>query len=262
MCCVSTVWPEIMTNSFRVTIAPGVKPANFNIDDDINVFQCSFGHINEGLMREPAKQKNVNLISTLEECQWYTKAMGCAKPISTPTGTRAAKLGGRDSLDFYGENSVQSIEGKKYMLMICDGFTRFIAVYFICSKDEVSIYFKRYLANYYFAAVPCPVEIVRTDDAAEFKSWSFANLSREQGNMQKTTTADSPQFNGVAGRGIVMIEPAGKTAIIQLGVSIPGMGVPSGNSVWAAQAYWVCHALNAKATTSNPRRMTVRCMVW
>ena len=80
--------------------------------------------------------------------------------------------------------------------------------------------------------------------------------------MQKTTTADSPQFNGVAGRGIVMIEPAGKTAIIQSGVSIPGMGVPSGNSVWAAQAYWVCHALNAKATTSNPRRMTVRCMVW
>ena len=185
MCCVSTVWPEIMTNSFRVTIAPGVKPANFNIDDDINVFQCSFGHINEGLMREPAKQKNVNLISTLEECQWYTKAMGCAKPISTPTGTRAAKLGGRDSLDFYGENSVQSIEGKKYMLMIRDGFTRFIAVYFICSKDEVSIYFKRYLANYYyFTAVPCPVEIVGTDDAAEFKSWSFANLSREQGNMQ------------------------------------------------------------------------------
>ena len=247
---------------FRATIAPGVKPANFNIDDDITDFHYSFGHVHEGLMREPAKQKNVNLISTLQECQWDAIAKGCAKPISTLTGTRAAKLGGRDLLDFCGENSVQTIGGRKYMLIIRDGFTRFIAVCFIRSEDEVSIYFKRYLANYYFAAVPCPVEIVRTDDAAEFKSLSFANLSREQGNMQKTTTADSPQVNGVAERGIVMIEPAGKTAIIQSGVSIPGMGVPSGNSACAAQAYWVCHALNAKAITSNPRRMTVRYVLW
>ena len=136
MCCVGTVWPEIMTNTFRATIAPGVKPACFNIDDDINDFHCSFGHVHEGLMREPAKQKSVSLISPLQECQGYTIAKGCAKPISTPTGTRAAKLGGRDFLDFCGENSVQSIGGKKYMLIIRDGFTRFVAVYFIRSKDE------------------------------------------------------------------------------------------------------------------------------
>ena len=35
-----------------------------------------------------------------------------------------------------------------------------------------------------------------------------------------------------------------------------GMGVPSGNSLWTAQAYWACHALNSTATTSNPRCMT------
>ena len=33
------------------------------------------------------------------------------------------------------------------------------------------------------------------------------------------------------------------------------MGIPSGNFLWAAQAYWVCHALNSTATTSNPRCM-------
>ena len=34
------------------------------------------------------------------------------------------------------------------------------------------------------------------------------------------------------------------------------MGIPSGNSLWAAQAYWACHALNSTATTSNSRCMT------
>ena len=34
------------------------------------------------------------------------------------------------------------------------------------------------------------------------------------------------------------------------------MGIPFGNSLWAAQAYWACHALNSIAATTNPRCMT------
>ena len=52
-----------------------------------------------------------------------------------------------------------------------------------------------------------------------------------------------------------MIESAGKAAIIQAGLHFLGMEIPSGNSLWAAQAYWACHGLNSTATTSNPRCM-------
>ena len=76
---------------------------------------------------------------------------------------------------------MQSIVGKKYMLMIRDDFTRFNAVYFMGSKDEVSRYLRQYLTDYRFTGVPCPVETVRTDDAAEFKGGAFADLCREQG---------------------------------------------------------------------------------
>ena len=120
------------------------------------------------------------------------------------------------------------------MLMIRDDFTRFIDVYSMRSKDEVSRYFRQYLADYRFTGVPCPVETVRTDDAAEFKGGAFADLCRERGIRQEFTTADSSQFNGVAERGIVMIESAGKVTIIQAGLSFPGMRIPSGNSLWAA----------------------------
>ena len=53
-----------------------------------------------------------------------------------------------------------------------------------------------------------------------------------------------------------MIESTGKAAIIQVGLNFPGKGIPSGNSLWTAQAYWAYYALNSTATTRNPRCMT------
>ena len=55
------------------------------------------------------------------------------------------------------------------MLKVRGDFTRFNAVYSIRSKDEVSKYFRHYLADYRFTGVPCPVETVRTDYAADLK---------------------------------------------------------------------------------------------
>ena len=68
--------------AFRATIAPGVKPSNFDMYIDIKDFHCSFGHVHEGLLRETAKQRNVNLTGTLQECQGCSIAKGRAKPIS------------------------------------------------------------------------------------------------------------------------------------------------------------------------------------
>ena len=75
--------------TFRATITPRVKPPNFNMDVDINDFHCSFGHVHEGLLRETAKQRNVNLTGTLRECQGCSIVKGRAKPTSTTMGTRA-----------------------------------------------------------------------------------------------------------------------------------------------------------------------------
>ena len=61
---------------FRATTAPGGKPTNFNMDADINGFHCSLYHVHERLMRETAKQRNVNLTGTLRECQGCSIAKG------------------------------------------------------------------------------------------------------------------------------------------------------------------------------------------
>ena len=101
-----------MTKASRATIAPGVKPPNFNMDDDNNDFHCSLGHVHEGGLRDTAKQQNANLTGTLRECQGCSLAKGRAKPISTISGTQVAKPGGRGFLDICGEKSVQSIGGR------------------------------------------------------------------------------------------------------------------------------------------------------
>ena len=96
-------------------------------------------------------------------------AKGRKKPIAKTTKSRVDKLGGRAFLVVCWPKSVRSMEGKEYMLLVKDDFSRFSAVYFMRSKSEVSKYFKQYLAGHIFYGTPSPVETVRTDDAAKFK---------------------------------------------------------------------------------------------
>ena len=94
---------------------------------------------------------------------------------------------------------------------------------------------------------------MHTDDAAEFESGYFADLCRERGIRQEFTTANSSQFNGVAERGIDMIESTGKAALTQVKRMFSGMGILLSDSLWAAQACWACNALNFTATKANPK---------
>lgn len=93
--------------------------------------------------------------------------------------------------------------------------------------------------------LPSPVEGIRTDDAAQFESEAFADYCQKRGIRQNL------QLNSVLDSGIAMIESAGKAAAIRKGLILSSIGVHPSDSLWAAQAYWVCHVLNSTATTSN-----------
>ena len=95
--------------------------------------------------------------------------------------------------------------------------------------------------------MPSPVDVVRTDDAAEFKVGAFADLCPRTRYQTRVHHCK---------HGIALIESAGKAAAIQASIMFPSKGVPSGDSLWAAQAHWACHALNSTATSSNPQCKT------
>ena len=94
--------------------------------------------------------------------------------------------------------------------------------------------------------------MVRSDGGSEFSKGTFSAICTTEKTRQEFTTADSPQYNGVAERQITIIEAAGLAARIEAAAKYPNGVFPRGKSLWAEQAHWACHALNWTATSANP----------
>ena len=230
------------------TIAPGKIPSVSPVD--INTFHTSHGHVHEKLLRSTAKQLGVVLEGSLRECEGSSVAIGFGKPIGRTTSTRADKVFGRLFVDICGTKSVESIGGKRYMLLICDDFSRFTWTYFMRQKSDAVTLFEQFLADERVAGIPSAVEVVRSDEGGEFRG-DFAKLCRRHNIRQEFTTADSAKFNGVAERHIVRIESAGMAAQVQAKLLFRGFKIPSGSRLWSARNYWACYALNRTATSAN-----------
>ena len=76
-------------------------------------------------------------------------------------------------------------------------------------------------------------------------------LCRERKVEQELTTADSPEYNGEAERGLAMIESATLANGIQASESFPGYSIPEGPSLWAESMHRACDAYNRTATVAN-----------
>ena len=88
--------------------------------------------------------------------------------------------------------------------------------------------------------------------AARFSKCAFGTICTPEKIRQKITTADSPQYNGVAERQIAIIEAADLAARIQAAAKYSNEVSPRGDNFWAEQALWASHALNCTATSANP----------
>ena len=95
--------------------------------------------------------------------------------------------------------------------------------------------------------------MVRSDGGGEFSKGAFGALCTTEKVGQEFTTADSPQYNGVAERQITIIEAAGLAARIQAATKYHNEIFPRGENLWVEQAHWTCHALNSTATSANSR---------
>ena len=107
-------------------------------------------------------------------------AKGIARPIKRNTHSRAIKMFGRVFVDVCGKKKVSGKGGKKYMLLICDDYSRFTWVYFLRSKSEAVVYFKQFLSDVRATGTPSTVEIVRSDKGGEFSKGNFPKMCRDR----------------------------------------------------------------------------------
>ena len=111
---------------------------------------------------------------------------------------------------------------------------------------------KSFLAGVRADGLPSLVEIVRSDNGGEFFGGEFESVCNELLIKQEFTPAYSPQFNGVAERGLGMIETVAMAARIQAKVLFGHVQLPETDKLWAEAMHWACEAINHTACSSNP----------
>ncbi|GKD58720.1 retrovirus-related pol polyprotein from transposon TNT 1-94 [Tanacetum coccineum] len=92
-------------------------------------------------------------------------------------------------MDLCGPMQVASINGKKYILVTVDDYSRYTWVYFLHSKDETPEIIKKF-KNATLKAKVCKI---RTDNGTEFKNATLKAHYEKLGIMQQFLTARTPQ---------------------------------------------------------------------
>nr|GFA63989.1 hypothetical protein [Tanacetum cinerariifolium] len=102
-------------------------------------------------------------------------------------------------MDLCGPIHVQSINGKRYVLVVVDDYSQYTWVFFLHLKDEASeviiSFIKKTQVN-----LQLQVQRVRTNNGTKFKNNTLAKFFDEVGISQHFFAARTPQQNGVVER--------------------------------------------------------------
>ncbi|GJY92705.1 retrovirus-related pol polyprotein from transposon TNT 1-94, partial [Tanacetum coccineum] len=116
-------------------------------------------------------------------------------------------------MDLCGPMRVQSINGRKYILVIVDDFSRFTWVKFLHSKDEVPEFVIKFLKMIQ-VRLNASVRNIRTDNGTEFVNQTLRDYYEEVGISHQTSVARTPQQKGVVERRNHTFMKAARTMLI------------------------------------------------
>ncbi|GJX27945.1 retrovirus-related pol polyprotein from transposon TNT 1-94 [Tanacetum coccineum] len=102
-------------------------------------------------------------------------------------------------MDLCGPMPVASINGKKYILVIVDDYSRYTWTLFLRSKDETPEVLKDFLTMIQ-RNLQALVISVRTDRGTEFLNKTLHAFFKEEGIEHQTSTPRTPEQNGVVER--------------------------------------------------------------
>ncbi|GJT57934.1 retrovirus-related pol polyprotein from transposon TNT 1-94 [Tanacetum coccineum] len=116
-------------------------------------------------------------------------------------------------MDLCGPMRVASINGKKYILVIVDDYSRYTWVYFLRTKDEAPDMIIDFV-NQVQRNLKASILTIRTDNGTEFKNEKLRVFYAKLGIVHKTSIARTPQQNGVVERRNRTLVEAARTMLI------------------------------------------------
>nr|GFB47645.1 putative ribonuclease H-like domain-containing protein [Tanacetum cinerariifolium] len=116
-------------------------------------------------------------------------------------------------MDLCGPMRVESVNGKKYILVIVDDYSRFTWVKFLHSKDKTPMFIIKFLKMIH-VRLNVPVRRIQTDNGTEFVNQTLRDYYEEVGISHETSVARSLQQNGVVERRNRTLIKAARTMLI------------------------------------------------
>ncbi|GJT17332.1 putative ribonuclease H-like domain-containing protein [Tanacetum coccineum] len=116
-------------------------------------------------------------------------------------------------MDLCGPMRVQSIKGKKYILVIVDDYSRFTWVKFLRSKDETPEFVINFLKQIQLG-LNKTVRFIRTDNGTEFVNQVMSEYYEGVGIFHQKSVPRTPQQNGIVERRNRTLVEAARTMMI------------------------------------------------
>ncbi|GJT90774.1 retrovirus-related pol polyprotein from transposon TNT 1-94 [Tanacetum coccineum] len=116
-------------------------------------------------------------------------------------------------MDLCGPMRIASVNGKKYILVIVDDYSRFTWVKCLRSKDEASDFIIKFLKMIQ-VRLKVPVRRIRIDNGTEFVNHTLREYYEKVRISHKTSVARSPQQNGVVERRNCTLIEASRSMLI------------------------------------------------
>nr|GEV67432.1 retrovirus-related Pol polyprotein from transposon TNT 1-94 [Tanacetum cinerariifolium] len=116
-------------------------------------------------------------------------------------------------IDLCGPMRVASINGKRYVLVIVDDYSRYTWFHFLKTKDEMPEVIENFLKKIYVRLLALVI-IVHTDNGTEFKNHALKEYFDSVGITHESSAAKTPQQNGVVERRNRTLVEAARTMLI------------------------------------------------
>ncbi|GJZ10976.1 retrovirus-related pol polyprotein from transposon TNT 1-94 [Tanacetum coccineum] len=175
-------------------------------------------HLNFGTLNDLARKDLVRGLPRLKfekdhlcsACQLGKSRKATHKPKMINTITEVLHT---LHMDLCGPLRVQSINGKKYILVIVDDYSRFTWVKFLRSKDETPIFVINLLKQLQ-VGLNKTIRFVQTDNGTEFVNKNLTDFYESVGITHQKTVPRTPQQNGVVERRNRTLIEAARTMLI------------------------------------------------
>ncbi|GJV65026.1 retrovirus-related pol polyprotein from transposon TNT 1-94 [Tanacetum coccineum] len=116
-------------------------------------------------------------------------------------------------MDLYGPIRVASINGKKYILVIVDDYSRYTWVYFLRTKDEAPDMIIDFI-NQVQRNLKAQILTIQIDNGTEFKNEKLQAFYAKLGIVHKTSISRTPQQNDVVEQRNRTLVKAARTMLI------------------------------------------------